>query len=183
MGTKRIPKQALQYKPKGRRNIGRPRKRWTDQFHFEDQGTGKTPNPSWTWRLWYHPYVSYSKQKERCLKNIYFVIHIEYSAIHCLFLRDSETFIDTWLFIVVPKCNLEESCLCTTPLSFKAETEFIQLHCIFVTSPAVPMCLIHQHADRSVCIFCDTILPWNARNFHITKRSSKTSLMLLTLLP
>ena len=28
--TNRIPKQALQYKPKGRRNIGRPRKRWRD---------------------------------------------------------------------------------------------------------------------------------------------------------
>jgi len=46
MDTNRIPKQALQYKPKGRRNIGRPRKRWRDQFHFEDQGTGNTPNPS-----------------------------------------------------------------------------------------------------------------------------------------
>jgi hypothetical protein len=46
MDTNRIPKQALQYKPKGRRNIGRPRKRWKDQFHFEDQGTGNTPNPS-----------------------------------------------------------------------------------------------------------------------------------------
>ena len=44
--TNRIPKQALQYKLKGRRNIGRPRKRWTDQFHFEDQGRGNTPNPS-----------------------------------------------------------------------------------------------------------------------------------------
>jgi hypothetical protein len=32
MGTNRIPKQALQYKPKGRRNTGRPRKRWRDQF-------------------------------------------------------------------------------------------------------------------------------------------------------
>jgi len=36
MDTDRIPKQALQYKPKGRRHIGRPRKRWRDQFHFED---------------------------------------------------------------------------------------------------------------------------------------------------
>jgi len=36
MDTNRIPKQALQYKPKGRRHIGRPRKSWRDQFHFED---------------------------------------------------------------------------------------------------------------------------------------------------
>jgi len=38
----------VQYKPKGRRNIGRPRKRWRDQLHLEDQGTGNTPNPSGT---------------------------------------------------------------------------------------------------------------------------------------
>jgi hypothetical protein len=48
MDTNRIPKQALQYRPKGRRNIGRPRKRWKDQLHLEDQGTGNTPNPSCT---------------------------------------------------------------------------------------------------------------------------------------
>ena len=42
MDTSRIPKQALQYRPKGRRNIGRPKKRWRDQLHFEDQGTGNT---------------------------------------------------------------------------------------------------------------------------------------------
>ena len=36
MDTNRIPKQALQYKPTGRRHIGRPRKRWRDQLHFED---------------------------------------------------------------------------------------------------------------------------------------------------
>ena len=47
-GHKQTTKQALQYKPKGRRNIGRPRKRWRDQLHLEDQGTGNTPNPSGT---------------------------------------------------------------------------------------------------------------------------------------
>jgi len=49
MDTNRIPKQALRYRPKGRRNIGRPKKRWRDQLHLEDQGTGNTPNPSGTW--------------------------------------------------------------------------------------------------------------------------------------
>ena len=44
----RLPKQALQYKPKGRRNIGRPRKRWRDQLHLEDQRTGNMANPSGT---------------------------------------------------------------------------------------------------------------------------------------
>ena len=53
MDTNRIPKKALQYKPKGRRNIGRPRKRWRDQLHLEDQGTGNTPNPSGTWWWWW----------------------------------------------------------------------------------------------------------------------------------
>ena len=48
MDTNRLPKQALQYKPKGRRNIGRPRKSWRDQLHLEDQGTGNTPKPSGT---------------------------------------------------------------------------------------------------------------------------------------
>ena len=50
MDRNRIPKQALRYRPKGRRNIGRPKKRWRDQLHFEDQATGNTPNPSGTWR-------------------------------------------------------------------------------------------------------------------------------------
>ena len=36
MDTNRLPKQALQYRPKGRRNIGRPKKRWRDQLHFDD---------------------------------------------------------------------------------------------------------------------------------------------------
>jgi len=48
MDTNRLSKKALQYKPKGRKNIGRPRKRWRDQLHLEDQGKGNTPNPSGT---------------------------------------------------------------------------------------------------------------------------------------
>jgi len=44
--TNRLPKQALKYRPEGRRNIGRPKKRWRDQLHFEDQGTGNTTNRS-----------------------------------------------------------------------------------------------------------------------------------------
>ena len=46
--TNRIPKEALQYKPKVRTNIGRPRKRWRNQLYLEDQGTGNTPKPSGT---------------------------------------------------------------------------------------------------------------------------------------
>ena len=46
MDTKRLPEQALQCKPKGRSNVGRPRKRWRDQLHTEDQGTGNTSKPS-----------------------------------------------------------------------------------------------------------------------------------------
>ena len=49
----KIWSSALQYKPKGRRNIGRPRKRWRDQLHLEDQGTGNTPNASGTWWWWW----------------------------------------------------------------------------------------------------------------------------------
>jgi hypothetical protein len=29
------------------------RKRWRDQLHLEDQGTGNTPKPSWTWWWWW----------------------------------------------------------------------------------------------------------------------------------
>jgi len=44
MDTNRIPKQALQYKPKGRKNIGRLRKRWRDQLHLriKEQETCQT---------------------------------------------------------------------------------------------------------------------------------------------
>jgi len=48
MDTNIISKQTLRYRPKGRGNIGRPKKRWRDQHHFEDQGIGNTPNPSGT---------------------------------------------------------------------------------------------------------------------------------------
>ena len=42
---------------------------------------------------YYHPHVSHSKQHERCLKQLYFVIHTENSAIHCPLIRDPEIFI------------------------------------------------------------------------------------------
>jgi hypothetical protein len=34
MDTDRIHKQALEYRPNGKRSIGRPRKRWKDQLHL-----------------------------------------------------------------------------------------------------------------------------------------------------
>jgi len=36
MGRNRLSGQALKYRPEGRRNIGRPKKRWRDQLHFQD---------------------------------------------------------------------------------------------------------------------------------------------------
>jgi len=36
MDRNRLPRQALIYRPQGRRKIGRPKKRWRDQLHFED---------------------------------------------------------------------------------------------------------------------------------------------------
>ena len=36
MDRNRLPRQALKYRPEGRRDIGRPKKRWRDQLHFED---------------------------------------------------------------------------------------------------------------------------------------------------
>ena len=35
MDTNSLPKKALQYEPKGRKNVGRQRKRWRDQLHLE----------------------------------------------------------------------------------------------------------------------------------------------------
>jgi hypothetical protein len=35
MDTDRIRKRELKYRPKGKRSIGRPRKRWKDQLHLE----------------------------------------------------------------------------------------------------------------------------------------------------
>jgi len=43
MDTNRLPKETLQYKPKGRRNIGGPRKSWRDQMHLEKKVPEKVP--------------------------------------------------------------------------------------------------------------------------------------------
>ena len=48
MDTNRIPKQALRYRPKGQRNIGRPKKRWrggtSSTLRIKEQGTHLTLN-------------------------------------------------------------------------------------------------------------------------------------------
>ena len=41
MDNTKLPKHALNYKPRGRRDRGRPRKRW----HSVDAGTGQTTQP------------------------------------------------------------------------------------------------------------------------------------------
>ena len=60
MDTNRIPKQTLQYKPKGLRNIGRLKKRWRDQFHFED-----------TWLTVHHSITFYYYQLDTRIRNLY----------------------------------------------------------------------------------------------------------------
>jgi len=69
MDTNRIPKQALQCKPNRRRHIGRPRKMWRDKFHFEDQGTGNTPNPSWIWLRHFSRVCSLAVSSKRLVRN------------------------------------------------------------------------------------------------------------------
>jgi hypothetical protein len=46
MDTNRLPKQALRYKPKGRKTIGRPRKTWRDNFILRFKEKENRPNPS-----------------------------------------------------------------------------------------------------------------------------------------
>jgi hypothetical protein len=36
MDTNRIPRQAPKYRPEGRVKVGRPKKNWMDELHFED---------------------------------------------------------------------------------------------------------------------------------------------------
>ena len=59
MDTNRLPKQALKYKSKGRRNIGRPRKRWRDQLHLEEQDNMPNPSGTWWWWWWFVEYVHF----------------------------------------------------------------------------------------------------------------------------
>ena len=48
MDTNRLPKQALQYRPKGRRNTGRPRRGGGTKFILRIKEQDNTPNPSGT---------------------------------------------------------------------------------------------------------------------------------------
>ena len=85
MDTNRIPKQALQYKPKGRRNVGRPRKIWRDQLRLEDQGTGNMPNPSRTWWWWWWWYCVIPCISDYELKKGYWLVfrEIQYTQSLC----------------------------------------------------------------------------------------------------
>ena len=56
-------------KPKGRSNVGRPRKSWRDQLHLEDQGTGNTPKPSWTWWWWWWWWWESRELERLCINN------------------------------------------------------------------------------------------------------------------
>ena len=47
-GHKQNTKTSITIWTKGRRNFVRPKKSWRDKLHFEDQGTGNTPNTSGT---------------------------------------------------------------------------------------------------------------------------------------
>ena len=67
-GHKQTTKTTLQYKPKGRRNVGWPRNRWRDQLHLEDQKTGITPQPSWTSWWWWWYCLPYQSVKTNTLK-------------------------------------------------------------------------------------------------------------------
>jgi len=80
MDKNRISKQALRYRPKGRRNIGRPKKRWRKQLHFEDQGTGNTPNSSETWWWWWWWWYVSLKGLNKCTK-VAFLSKIFYSSV------------------------------------------------------------------------------------------------------
>jgi len=87
MGTNGLPKQALQYKPKGRRNIEWTRKRWRDQLHLEDQGTGNTPNPSGTWWWWWWFLRQLTSASNKTLIVHLLVYHLQ----HCV-IREHATY-------------------------------------------------------------------------------------------
>ena len=36
MDKNRIPRQMLDYRPRGHRNVGRPKRRWIDDISFDD---------------------------------------------------------------------------------------------------------------------------------------------------
>jgi hypothetical protein len=61
----RIPKQALQYISKGRRNLGRLRKRWRSNFTLRIKEQDNTPKPSWTW--WWLWYKLWLVSDEQCI--------------------------------------------------------------------------------------------------------------------
>jgi len=117
--TNRLPKQALEYKPKGRRNIERPRNRWRDQLHLEDQGTGNTPNPSGTrwWWIGHYKYYLY-----------YFTIVGIYRCVWCMDASFEKNVCTTSLGITYTTCHIQGTNQTLPALGFPKLVSFKFIH-------------------------------------------------------
>ena len=167
----RLPKQALQYKPKGRRNIGRPRKRWRDQLHLEGQRTGNTPNPSgtwwWWWWWWWWWIVNFWKRFILCLP--VFWPQIFSTFIVCFFFRMVGTPSLNWR-VFLKTSNMESTA--SNPFQNVGHRGFgalFQPGCIFVLSYSFRGFLQDRQCTYHVTLreFVRPLLQWKSNKYYI----------------